>query len=71
MVANACAALMQAADDAERLEWIVEHRGTYHVMGSDERGWAVMDGRNGLSIKTRGHQTMREAIDAVRKEPTP
>jgi len=68
---NMCAQMLrQAAEDAGRLEWVVANRGKYHVMGSDERGWAVMDTRNGLSIKTRGHKTMQDAIDAARKENT-
>ena len=58
-------ALVRAADDAERLDWVVRNR-MFLVMGSDERGWAVMDQSNGLSIVTRGHKTYRGAIDAAR-----
>lgn len=58
-------ALVRAADDMERLDWLVRNR-AYMVMGDDQRGWMVMDQSNGLSILTRDHKTYRGAIDAAR-----
>jgi hypothetical protein len=50
--------------DGQMLDWVLVHS-AYRVMGSDERGWVVMDNSNGLTFITDRHSTSREAIHAA------